>query len=159
MSFEEMLLNAGGFKGLFELVRRNGQDLEDEVEQFLKRESGLFSLAGFSVVKLASGYSELKFETSQTVVRRGGMIHGGVISYALDTAGGLAVMSENTGTDQVTLELKINFLEPALKSPFRVIGRTVRQGRTVSVAESEVRDSEGKLCAKSLGTWYQIHKK
>jgi uncharacterized protein (TIGR00369 family) len=151
-----MLASAGGFKNLFGSLRASGADLEGEVERFLKQESGLFALAGFSVVKISSGYAELRFETSPSVVRRGGMIHGGVISYALDTAGGLAVMTENTGVDQVTLELKVNFLEAALRSPFRAVGRTVRQGRTVSVAESELRDHDDKLCAKSLGTWYEI---
>ena len=132
-------------------------NVEERVYKIFAEESPLFSIAGFSIKKVSSGYSELSFVYDQKISRRGGMVHGGVISYALDSAGGLAVMSENTGIDQVTLELKINFLEPLRNSPFKVIGKVLRQGRSVAVAESEVRDSEEKLCAKALGTWYLVH--
>ena len=99
MSFEDLLLSCGGFKNLFALVRKNGQSLEREVEKFLKQESGLFSIAGFSVIKIEDGYAELSFEWNQSITRRGRMVHGGIISYALDNAGGLAVMTQNTGID------------------------------------------------------------
>lgn len=156
MSFEELLASAGGFKNLFELVRKNGLNLENEVEKFLKQESGLFSIAGFSVEKIGDGYAELSFPFSQQIARHGGMVHGGVISFALDSAGGLAIMTQNSGIDQVTLELKINFLEPLRKAPFRAIGKTIRFGQTIAVAEGELRDGEDRLCAKGLGTWYMI---
>jgi acyl-CoA thioesterase len=156
MSFDELLANAGGFKNLFELVRKKGLNLESEVEKLLKQESGLFSIVGFSVKKVTEEYAELSFPFSHQIERHGGMVHGGIISYALDIVGGLAVMAQNTGIDQVTLELKVNFLEPVRKDPFRVIGRTIRQGRTTAVAEAELRDGEDKLCAKALGTWYLI---
>jgi uncharacterized protein (TIGR00369 family) len=154
-----MIARAGGFKQLFEHLRARGMNVEEEVQKIFAEESSLFSIAGFSVKKVSSGYSELSFPYDQKISRRGGMVHGGVISYALDTAGGLAVMSGNSGIDQVTLELKINFLEPVRNSPFKVTGKVLRQGRNVAVAESEVRDSDDKLCAKSLGTWYLIHGK
>jgi uncharacterized protein (TIGR00369 family) len=156
LTFDEIIANAGGFKNLFAQVRKKGLSLESEVEKLLKQESGLFSIAGFSVNKVTEGYAEMSFLLTHEIERHGGMVHGGIISYALDVVGGLAIMSQNSGVDQVTLELKINFLEPARKEPFRVIGRTVRHGRTTAVAEGELRDGEGKLCAKSLGTWYLI---
>ena len=156
MSFDEILARAGGFKNLFEQVKKNGLNLETEVEKLLREESGLFSIAGFSVKKISEGFAELSFPFRHEIARHGGMVHGGIISYALDNAGGLAVMTQNGGIDQVTLELKVNFLEPLRKEPFRAIGRTLRQGRTVAVAESEVRDGEDRLCAKALGTWYLI---
>jgi uncharacterized protein (TIGR00369 family) len=156
---DELITRAGGFKKLFEQLRAGGMDIEQQVERIFADESPLFSIVGFSIKKVSSGYCELTFPYGQKISRRGGMVHGGVVSYALDSAGGLAVMSENTGVDQVTLELKVNFLEPLRKSPFKVTGKVLRQGRNVAVAESEVKDSENKLCAKSIGTWYLIHKK
>jgi len=158
MSFEELLKSSGGFKGLFELVKKNGQSVENEIEKFLKDESGLFSLARFSVKKIEKGYAEVSFPFSETVARHGGMVHGGIVSFALDNVGGLAVMSNNSGIDQVTLELKVNFLEPLKKEPFRAIGRELRHGRTTAVAEAEIRDGDDKRCAIVLGTWYMISK-
>jgi uncharacterized protein (TIGR00369 family) len=157
MSLDELIGKAGGFKRLFEQLRADGIDLEEQIQQIFANESPLFSIAGFTVKKVSSGYSELSFPIGEKILRRGSIVHGGVISYALDSAGGLAVMTENAGVDQVTLELKINFLAPARNSPFKVTGKVLRQGRTVAVAESELRDSEDKLCAKSLGTWYLLH--
>ncbi len=151
-----MLRSAGGFKGLFAGMRNQGLSVEEELEKFLKSESGLFSLAKFSVKKVGDGYAELSFPFSQEIARHGGIVHGGMISFALDNVGGIAVMSNNVGIDQVTLELKINFLEPLKKEPYTAKGFVLRHGRITSVAEAEVRDRDGKLCAKALGTWYMI---
>jgi len=158
LSFDEVLKRAGGFKGLFAEIRSQGLNLEGELERFLESESGLFSIAKFSVKKLGDGYAELSFPFSPEVARHGGLVHGGIISFALDSAGGIAVMTDNDGIDQVTLELKINFLEPARKEPFTAKGSVLRHGRTTSVAEAELRDGDGKLCAKALGTWYMMHR-
>lgn len=157
MSFEEILRSSGGFKGLFSKIRDEGLSVETELERFLKSESGLFSIAKFSVKKVSEGYAELSFPFSQEIARHGGIVHGGMISFALDNAGGIAVMTNNSGIDQVTLELKINFLEPLKKEPYTAKGYVLRHGRTTSVAEAEIRDGEGRLCAKALGTWYLIH--
>jgi acyl-CoA thioesterase len=156
MKFGELLTSAGGFKGLFELAKKNGLSPEKELETFLREESGLFALAGFSVEKLEDGYAELSFPYSHEVARHGGILHGGIITFALDNVGGCAVMTQNRGVDQVTLELKVNFLEPARESPFRAIGKVLREGRTISTAEAELRDRNGKLCAKGIATYFMI---
>jgi uncharacterized protein (TIGR00369 family) len=155
LSFE-LLRESGGFKGLFDQVRKNGEDPERELQEFLKEESDLFSIVGFKVRKLGDGYAELSFPFSSQISRYGGSVHGGVISYALDTASGLATMTQNVRIDQVTLELKVSFLEPLRNGPFSAVGKILRLGRTVAVAESEVRDVEDRMCAKALGSWYMI---
>jgi len=157
MSFQELLRTAGGFKGLFAKIRSEGVSVEAELESFFKSESGLFSLARFSIARIGNGYAELSFPFSPMIARHGGIVHGGIISFALDNVGGIAVMTNNVGIDQVTLELKINFLEPLKKEPYIAKGFVLRHGRTTSVAEAELRDGDGKLCAKALGTWYMIH--
>ncbi len=158
MSFEDLLAASGGFQGLFEKMRKNGLKVETEVEKFFRGESGLFSLARFSIVKIAPGFSELTFPFSEIVARHGGIVHGGIISFALDTAGGLSTMANNPGVDQVTMELTINFLKPLKKEPFKVTGRELRNGRTTAVAQAEVRDGNDELCAVGLGTWYKLLK-
>jgi acyl-CoA thioesterase len=157
LSLDDLISRYGGFKQLFDEVRSQGH-LEEQIGKVFAEESPLFGIAGFKIRKVTSGYCEIDFDYSEKISRRGRMVHGGMISYALDTAGGLAVMTENSGIDQVTLELKINFLEQAKRSPFAVTGKVLRQGRNVAVAESELKDAQGKLCAKSLGTWYLIRK-
>ena len=158
MDFDQLLAEVGSFKRLFELARNNGINVERQVELAFSAENKLFERAGFKVVRVDDGYAEMTFPLSEDVKRRGNIVHGGIIMFAMDNTGGLAVMTRNEGNDQVTVELKANFLEPLRKSPFRAVGRVVRAGRNIAVAEVDVFDSEGKLCAKGMGTWLYIYR-
>lgn len=156
MSFDQLLAEVGSFKKLFALARNQGVDVESEVQKAMSVDSRLFALLGFKVEKLRKGRAELSFPFSKAVARRGGMVHGGVVMYSLDNACGIAVMTVNPGADQLTMELKVNFIRPLKEGPFRAIGKVVRAGGNVAVVEGEVRDGHGRLCAKSLGSWYMI---
>lgn len=159
MSWEQLLEEMGSFRKLFLAARRAKTDVEAEVQRAMSHDSELFGTIGYKIEKIREGIAELTFSSSRAIQRRGEMVHGGIIMYTLDNVCGLAVMTVNPGIDQLTMELKVNFLEPLLKSPFTAIGRVVRAGKTVAVAEGELRDSDGVLCAKSLGTWYIIKKR
>jgi acyl-CoA thioesterase len=157
MSWEKHLEKAGSFEKLF--AASAGADIESQVQAAMSMDSELFGTVGYRVVKIRKGEAELSFEISKAISRRGDIVHGGIIMYSLDNACGIAVMTVNPGVDQLTMELKVNFLEPLKKGPFAVKGNVVRAGRTVAVAEGEIRDVDGTVCAKSLGTWYMIRKK
>ena len=156
MSFEHSLDQAGSFRNLFAIARKGGADVQAEVQKAMTWNSELFRTVGYKIVKVGDGRAELSFPFSRTIARRGNIVHGGIVMYTLDNVCGIAVMTVNPGVDQVTMELKINFLEPLRKGPFKATGKVVRAGSTVAVAEGEVRDAEGKLCAKGMGTWYMI---
>jgi len=114
----------------------------------------LIGLIGLQFVEIREGFARAVFPHRKEVERSGGVVHGGVVATVLDHVIGTAVMTVNDGKDQVTLELKVNFLEPLRNGPYVVLGRVVRRGRRVVVGEGELYDGEGKLCAKALGTWY-----
>jgi acyl-CoA thioesterase len=158
LSFDEILERAGSFKNLFAASKRAGLGVEAAVQKAMAMDSELFRTIGYEVVKVGGGRAELRFPFSKEVARRGGMVHGGISMYSLDNACGIAVMTINPGVDQVTIELKVNFLEPLSKGPFTVRGKVIRAGGKVATAEGEVKDADGTLCAKSLGTWYMIKK-
>jgi acyl-CoA thioesterase len=152
MSLQDMVDKAGSFKALFDSLKAAGADVEEQVQGALSRDR-IFGYIGFKIEKLESGNVQLSFPMSENITRWGGMVHGGVVMTSLDNACGLAVMTVNPGKNQVTVELKVNFLEPLTDGPFRVAGRVIRNGRTAMVAEAELRDSKGVLCAKGIGTW------
>jgi len=156
MSLDELLREAGSFRKLFALGRKQGADVEAELESAMAADSELFRMVGFKVVKVRSGRAELSFPYSKAVTRRGGMVHGGIVMYSLDNACGIAAMSVNPGIDQLTMDLKVNFLRPLRKGPFRAIGRVVRAGNNIIVVEGEVVDADGELCTKSLGSWFIV---
>jgi len=156
MSFDELLKEVGSFRKLFALGRKQGVDIEAELERAMAVDSRLFTIVGFKVVKVRTGRAELSFPYSKKVTRRGGIVHGGIVMYSLDNASGIAAMSVNPGMDQLTMGLKVHFLRPLRKGPFRAIGKVVRAGKSFIVVEGEVRDADGKLCAKSLGSWFIV---
>ena len=159
MSFDELLNEVGSFRKLFALARKQGVNVEAEMEHAMSVDSELFTATGFRVLSVRRGRVELSFPLSKTVSRRGGIVHGGVVMYSLDNACGIAAMSVNPGVDQLTTEMKVNFLRPLKKGPFRVIGKVLRAGSNVIVVEGEVRDADGTLCAKSLGSWFIIRRR
>ena len=158
MSFDELLKDAGTFRNLFSAARKRGVKAEELIQTAMDIDSELFRTMMYKVVKMEEGRVELSFPFTKAIARRGSMVHGGMVAFALDNACGLATMAVNSGVDQVTLEFKVNFLEPLRKGPFTAVGRIVRAGGSTAVAEGEVRDADGRMCAKSLGTWYMIKK-
>jgi uncharacterized protein (TIGR00369 family) len=72
--------------------------------------------------------------------------HGGVISALADIVGDYAVITE-TGVGVPTIDLRVDYLRPARRGDLLAIGRTVRVGRTVSVASVEIQDAAGTLVA------------
>jgi uncharacterized protein (TIGR00369 family) len=83
-----------------------------------------------------------------------GVVHGGIIAALADTTAALAVyMVLPRGTPMVTIEMKINFLEPVARGTVTAEGHMLRRGRNFAVAECDVRDHDGRLAAKALLTF------
>lgn len=156
MSFEKLLDEAGSFKRLFALAKKGGADVSAEMQKAMEWDSELWRTVGYRVVRVDEGEAELSFPYGKPITRRGGIVHGGIIMYTLDNVCGIAVMTVNPGMDQVTMELKVNFLEPLRKGPFTAAAKVVRAGGTVAVAEGEIRDGDGRICAKGMGTWFML---
>ncbi len=128
----------------------------DKVNEFIHTAEPITAFLGYRVVELSEGRACAEFDMSPNAQRIGGVLHGGVIVAVLDETMGFAALTVNDGVDQVTVELKVNFLEPGVEGPFKVCGQVVRSGRRIVVVEGEVRDARGRLVAKALGTWYSL---
>ncbi len=105
------------------------------------------------VLELEKGSAKLLLPESDRVLRHGGIVNGGAICTLMDAAGGTATATVNTGKNQVTIELKVNFLEPVKKGNMYCSAKVVRAGRQIVVVEMNLTDSDGKLCAMGIGTW------
>jgi uncharacterized protein (TIGR00369 family) len=85
-----------------------------------------------------------------------GTVHGGVLTTLLDSAMGCAVHTTlPAGTMYTTLELKVNFVRPALAggATLRAVGTVVHRGSTVALAEAQILDGDsGKLVAHATST-------
>jgi uncharacterized protein (TIGR00369 family) len=109
---------------------------------------------GFRITSIAP--DEATFEMEADMTRHAnpmGTLHGGVLCDLSDGAMGMAWASElEEGESFTTLELKINFLKPVWKGRLRAEARVLKRGRTIGLAECNVRDEKGDLVAYVTST-------
>ncbi len=84
-----------------------------------------------------------------------GRLQGGAVALLAETA--LSTAIETTlpaGTALAPVDLKVNYLRPAVADgrELTAVGRVSHSGRRIAVAESEVRDADGKLVALATGS-------
>jgi uncharacterized protein (TIGR00369 family) len=104
---------------------------------------------GLEVVAEEKGRFEVRLPFRPEFLRRDDQdwLHGGVVSALIDIAGDHAVATEFGGVGLPTIDMRVDYLRPARRGDLLAVGRTVRAGRTVSVADVEVRDATGTLVA------------
>ncbi len=79
-------------------------------------------------------------------------LHGGILSALIDIAGDYAIVTKS-GVGVPTIDLRVDYLRPARRGDLVAIARTVRVGRTIGVADVEVRDTGGVLVAVGRGVY------
>ena len=82
-------------------------------------------------------------------------VEGGTTAMLADCALVSAIQTlAPAGTTVAAIDLKVNFLRPALPDgrELRAVGRVRHAGRTIAVAESDVIDADGKAVAVATGS-------
>lgn len=96
-----------------------------------------------------------------------GILHGGVISAALDAAGGIVatagVLRQMAAEDLEaamariarigTIDLRVDYLRPGKGERFTVMGGPMRAGRKVAVVRTELKNESDMLIAVGTGTY------
>jgi len=103
---------------------------------------------GLEIVRAEKGLVEMRLPYREEFLRNDGSnwLHGGVVSALADIAGDYAVITE-TAPGVPTIDMRVDYLRPARRGHLVALGKTVRVGRTVCVADVEIRDSTGTLVA------------
>ena len=79
--------------------------------------------------------------------------HGGILSALIDAAADYAVAAK-LGRAVPTVDLRVDFHQPAKPGNLRARGRVVRLGGTLAVAEAEAFDADDRLVASGRGTYF-----
>lgn len=110
-------------------------------------------LLGGELVSLATGRAEIRVPVRDEFLQQQGAVHGGVISYAADSALTFAAGSM-LGPSVVTSEFKINYLWPAKGAAIVARATVVHCGRSQAVCRCEVfmLGEREILCATAQGT-------
>jgi len=94
----------------------------------------------------------LPFIADLTRQAGGDQVHGGPIASVIDTAGTFAVAAM-VGHGVPTMNLRIDYLRPAVATDLVATAVVRRQGRTTAVCDIDLRDGEDRLVAVGRGTW------
>ena len=83
----------------------------------------------------------------------GGVVQGGVITQIADAAMGMSLATlQEDGMWNTTIELKINFVRPAIEGRLRAVGKVIDMRQSLLFSEAEVVDEKGHLVAKASST-------
>ncbi|PTB16912.1 thioesterase [Trinickia symbiotica] len=116
-------------------------------------ESPFVDHLGVRLVSAADGVSEVVLALDEPHLNTWRIAHGGVTMTLADVALATAARSlTDDGVGVVTVEMKINFMQPG-RGELRAYGRVLHRSTTMAYCEGEVRDSEGHFVAKALGTF------
>lgn len=101
---------------------------------------------GLELIEMAEGYALIRIPFKEALVGdpRTKRIHGGVISTAMDAAGGAAGITTLTGTeDQIaTVDMHVDYLHPGRPEDILVEGRIVRNGNLLVFTQMNARHAD-----------------
>lgn len=130
-------------------------DYRARVENSFARQKVMNTLK-INLARIDPGEIELTFSYHEELTQQHGFIHAGVLATALDSACGYAAFSLMPPQAAVlTIEFKTNLLAPAQGDFFRIVGRVLKPGRTITVCQAEAfacRQNEAKLVASMTAT-------
>lgn len=118
---------------------------------------GLMTLFGAELVEAADGRAVIEVPYRDDLTQQHGYFHGGVVTAIADTACGYAAyttMPEDASV--LTVEFKINLINPAAGDRLRAEAEVRKAGRTLVVVAARVkaiRNSKEVVCGEMLGTF------
>jgi len=109
---------------------------------------------GAEVVSATPEEVRLRLEWTPHRTTAGGAMHGGALMSLADMAGAVCAFLNlpegSTGT--TTIESKTNFLRALRDGHVEAIARPLHAGRTTAVVDTELRDADGRLVARTTQT-------
>ena len=97
------------------------------------------TLIGAHIAAVEPGYVEIHLPYREEVSQQHGYVHGGIVGMIADNAAGFAAMSLTPdGSSVLTVEYKINMLNPAHGEAFIARANVIKSGRTLVVTQGDV---------------------
>ncbi|MBS1189560.1 MAG: Phenylacetic acid degradation-related protein [Rhodocyclaceae bacterium] len=153
-------------------ARRSSEEqahLEAVLRDMFEHRLPFNELIGLKVASLAPDAPKLSFAMRPELIGSyvHGRLHGGMISAALDTVGGLAVTvgiaEKHAGetAEQVahrfgrigTIDLRVDYLRPGLGERFLATGRITRLGGRIASVQMTLENEAGVLVATGAGSY------
>jgi len=108
---------------------------------------------GYRLVDVRKGWARIAVESTQQLMNPSGVMHGGASFGLADSAVAAALVTiYGPGFALLTIEMKINYLEPIFPGPVSAEAFVLRSSRRSAYAEVDVW-SGGKLAARASTTY------
>jgi len=118
--------------------------------------SPFYQLLGIKIEEVKDGFARLSMEAENKHKQFYGTVHGGILATLADSAAAWAILGKkNAEGNPVTVEMKINYLQPVCSGEVVAEARNVHEGSRIFVSDVEIKN-EGTLVAKSLVTYYLV---
>ena len=113
-----------------------------------------FELLSMKLTDIGIGRSTIEIKLSRKHLQPFGAVHGGVFASIIDAAAFWSVYYgiEDPEVGLTTVDLKLNYLAPAVSGKLIASGRQIKLGRTLGYAEAQVADQNGKVLAHGTST-------
>ncbi|MGD2271420.1 MAG: PaaI family thioesterase [Desulfobacterales bacterium] len=116
--------------------------------------SPYFKLISMRACEIGVGFSRFEIDLGKKHLQPFGLVHGGVFASIIDTAASWALFYgiEDHDAGMTSVDLKLNYLSPAVTGKLIAKGRQIKLGHTLGYAESDVIDKNGKILAHGTST-------
>lgn len=130
----------------------DGAAVERRVRESFARQ-GLMAHLGAEMHRIGRGEVAIRLPFRPALTQQNGFFHAGGVAAVADSAGGYAGLTLfPEGEDVLTVEFKLNLLNPARGEAVEAIGRVVKAGRTLTICQLEVfAEAEGRRVQVALG--------
>ena len=134
--------------------------MADDATSFLHAAMPLCATLGVRAVALDPGAVVLEVDWAPDRLTSGRILHGGVVMALADSAGGYCAFANlpEGATATATIESKTNMLRAVRSGTIRATARVLHAGGTTIVVETEVRDDQDRLVAKTTQTQAVLRK-
>jgi uncharacterized protein (TIGR00369 family) len=138
--------------GISKMKKLNPEYIE-RVTQFVNH-CPYFELLSMKILDVGLGVSLLEIHLAEKHLQPFGFVHGGVFASIIDAAAFWALFCgiEDPNAGATTVDLKLNYLAPAVSGKLIAKGRQIKLGKTLGYAEATVTDENGRLLAHGTST-------
>ncbi|MDN4522993.1 PaaI family thioesterase [Fictibacillus fluitans] len=126
----------------------------EEIHQKFQQ-NPFFSHIGFEIVQFDEHKIRIKLDVREYLHNINGTLHGGVYATMLDNIMGMVTRSA-AKAKVVTLHLSIQFLASISSGEIFAEATIQEQGYKLAFTEGEIKDENGKVLAKGMGTFKLI---
>ncbi len=124
----------------------------------MSENEGFRELVGTEVSSSEEGRAVVNLQAEERHLNPNGTVHGGVVSTLVDVsmAEALRTMTQE-GQSPVTIEIKVNYLEPGKPGMLTSTAQVRKGGKRVTIVEAEVLQEEsGEVVALATGSYTLI---